>query len=331
MYIEKVKQLISNNHLFKWSQVALAAGIYPDFITKYKRGEVSLTEDRAHKIYQVIANSYGNMGKKLNSTSNKIIAISNQSGGSGTTTFVSHLAHHLAIEGEKVLLIDLAPNRNLSRNFMSSELVKQFQRNSLSPAKPINIIRNLDLLSYHPDYEGVISLNYLDGMHSNDMFGELFDDSNFSSYDRVIIDFQAAEHRYFRKVLEIIDIHVSYGPSTPYGIKGIASNHNFITSNGRCIGRQTSKLLKTILWINFEIYKLSEMFAKYGLNRNLDHFAIPEFDFKWMDLENASNYGPYKERNYTIFSAQGKEYIQLQNRCHHYIRNAFSYIISEIV
>jgi chromosome partitioning protein len=79
-----------------------------------------------------------------------IIAIANQKGGVGKTTTAINLAAGCALQGKKVLIIDLDPQSNTSLSFISHDNVDGSTYELLT-----DLNRNLDDFIYPTDSEGV--------------------------------------------------------------------------------------------------------------------------------------------------------------------------------
>ena len=97
----------------------------------------------------------------MNNMSN-IIAFSNHKGGVGKTTSTVSLGAGLCKLNQKVLLVDLDPQRNLSQSLgvdPSQKNLYGFIRNHY-PLEPLTVYKNLDILSSNVDLAGLeIELN----------------------------------------------------------------------------------------------------------------------------------------------------------------------------
>ncbi|PGZ25359.1 chromosome partitioning protein ParA [Bacillus anthracis] len=98
------------------------------------------------------------------------ITVANSKGGVGKSTIVRHLSYHLALKGYKVLTADMDPQANttktmiLTRKRINDEyfafdktLMRAVQDGSLIGMQ-LNIMKNLDLLPSHSDFENFESL-----------------------------------------------------------------------------------------------------------------------------------------------------------------------------
>jgi len=117
-----------------------------------------------------------------------IIAFSNHKGGVGKTTSTVSIGAGLSKLNQKVLLVDLDPQGNLSQSLginASSKNLYGFVRNHY-PIEPIKVIKNLDILPSNIDLAGLeIELNTEPGREY--VIKELL--SSFSSsYDFILID-----------------------------------------------------------------------------------------------------------------------------------------------
>ncbi|MCD4793951.1 MAG: ParA family protein [Bacteroidales bacterium] len=119
---------------------------------------------------------------------NRVISISNHKGGVGKTTSVVNIGAGLAIQGRKVLLIDLDPQANLTISFGIPE-----SENSIFNAftngkelEPVNIKENIDVIPSSSDLAAVeIKMN--PETFQNNSVSELIDPYR-SKYDYIIID-----------------------------------------------------------------------------------------------------------------------------------------------
>jgi chromosome partitioning protein len=123
----------------------------------------------------------------------KTVAISNQKGGVGKTTTAVNLGAGLAIEGFRVLMVDLDSQVNLTRTFLAPELIKNTLANVLLDNKeglPFSAavyethIENLDLAAAHIRLARLEKSGQFDDLFRlKDALGQLSDE-----YDFVLID-----------------------------------------------------------------------------------------------------------------------------------------------
>ncbi|MFW4371052.1 MAG: ParA family protein [Spiroplasma sp. hy2] len=73
----------------------------------------------------------------------KMISFCNKKGGVGKTTLCKNVAYKLALDGAKVLLIDLDPQANLTMDFFKTNDVIDMSLMDLISSK--NIIKNTEI------------------------------------------------------------------------------------------------------------------------------------------------------------------------------------------
>ena len=119
---------------------------------------------------------------------NRVISISNHKGGVGKTTSVVNIGAGLAIQGRKVLLIDLDPQANLTISFGIPE-----SENSIFNAftngnelEPVNVKKNIDVIPSSSDL-AAIEIKLSLEINQNNNISELIDPLR-SKYDYIIID-----------------------------------------------------------------------------------------------------------------------------------------------
>ena len=136
----------------------------------------------ARLLQEIRKNIYLNM--------NRVISISNHKGGVGKTTSVVNIGAGLAMQGRKVLLIDLDPQANLTISFgipeSESNIYNSFTNGNA--LEPINIKENLDIIPSSSDLAAVeIELNSETNQNNNNNIFELIKPLR-SRYDYIIID-----------------------------------------------------------------------------------------------------------------------------------------------
>jgi chromosome partitioning protein len=118
----------------------------------------------------------------------KVIAIANHKGGVGKTTSAINIGAGLSRKGKKVLLIDMDPQANLTQSLgvKEPEFTVYGAIRGQYELKPMNIIKNLDLIPSTIDLSGAeIELSAETGREY--ILRELIEPVS-SKYDYVIID-----------------------------------------------------------------------------------------------------------------------------------------------
>lgn len=118
----------------------------------------------------------------------RIISVSNHKGGVGKTTSVVNIGAGLAIQGRKVLLIDLDPQANLTICFGVSESEQTIYSAFINGDKlePINIKENIDLIPSSSDLAEA-EINLKNDFSDNNNISKLIEAFS-SNYDYIFID-----------------------------------------------------------------------------------------------------------------------------------------------
>ena len=86
----------------------------------------------------------------------RVIAVTNHKGGVGKTTSTVNIGSGLSFMGKKILLIDIDPQSNLTQSLGFEEQEENVYTaiRGFSEAKPLNVLKNLDLIPSTLDLSG---------------------------------------------------------------------------------------------------------------------------------------------------------------------------------
>ena len=151
----------------------------------------------------------------------KTIAFFNSVGGVGKTTLVYHLASMIADRGGKVLAVDLDPQSNLTRMFLTEDQLERHWSEAEYPPTIFGALRPLIRFEYEllpPIVEIGPKLALLVGDPSLSMFEDMFAQawSNCNDRDRSAFVIMSAFHRQLRQAAELVDakwILIDVGPN----------------------------------------------------------------------------------------------------------------------
>ncbi|MEN7550435.1 ParA family protein [Rapidithrix thailandica] len=142
---EAVINFLKNNAVFSLAVLEKEAGLPVGLLSKVLRGDRKLNKDHLRSIMPVLK-KYGYKEHQEDGQT-KIISIVNHKGGVGKTTTTISLGKALAMNGQRVLLVDMDSQGNLSQGLGVDEPEEQVVH-ALLQEKPLpiyNIAKGLDL------------------------------------------------------------------------------------------------------------------------------------------------------------------------------------------
>ncbi|MBH8623371.1 MAG: ParA family protein (plasmid) [Spiroplasma poulsonii] len=213
----------------------------------------------------------------------KMISFCNKKGGVGKTTLCKNIAYKLALDGAKVLLIDLDPQATLSVQFYTNKIVKDITLLKLFGGFNVGI-NNIIQLTKYKNIDIIIggeeltkSSAILNNLYSKDKIYKIgkniFDSFNniFSNYDYVLIDYPPTVLELAINFLIISDLIIMPINNGLGAFKGVLDLKN--TLNHICRQENSNVPILKIVFNNvkededtIEIYKLLE---NEKLNNNL--------------------------------------------------------------
>lgn len=204
----------------------------------------------------------------------KIITVAALKGGVGKTNFVFNLSTILALKKQKVLLIDLDPQGNLSRYFKISTQESKSKKLFLQNIKILNdeiIIPwnykeiNIDIIPTNISMttleKELIGRSAVDSILQRTFIKNL---DFFNKYDYIIIDTSPSLNLINRNALLISDEIILISDNSIFSLDAI--NMLFSNWSAICEDLGIKNNINTIILNNFDHYKISKDFTEYITN-----------------------------------------------------------------
>lgn len=204
----------------------------------------------------------------------KIITVAALKGGVGKTNFVFNLSTILSLKKQKVLLIDLDPQGNLSRYFKISTQESKSKKLFLQNIKILNdeIIVSWNYKNINID---IIPTNISMTTVEKELIGRSAVDSIlqrifiknldfFKKYDYIIIDTSPSLNLINRNALLISDEIILISDNSIFSLDAI--NMLFSNWSAICEDLGIKNNINTIVLNNFDHYKISKDFTEYITN-----------------------------------------------------------------
>ncbi len=143
---ESVRKFFKDNAALSLSIIEIEAGLPKSTLSKAIKGDRNLNEKHLKALYPVLR-KYGLDEALSKKDSASVLALLNHKGGCGKTTTAINLGRALAILGQKVLVIDMDSQGNLSQSLGVDNPEKQVVHSLLgnTPLPTISLQENFDL------------------------------------------------------------------------------------------------------------------------------------------------------------------------------------------
>lgn len=143
---ESVRKFFKDNAALSLSIIEVEAGLPKSTLSKVVKGDRNLNDKHLRSLYPVLR-KYGFDEAISKKDSASVLALLNHKGGCGKTTTAINLGRALAILGQKVLVIDMDSQGNLSQSLGVDNPEKQVVHSLLSniPLPTLSIQENFDL------------------------------------------------------------------------------------------------------------------------------------------------------------------------------------------
>ncbi|GAA6238911.1 MAG: ParA family protein [Spiroplasma phoeniceum] len=174
----------------------------------------------------------------------KMISFCNKKGGVGKTTLCKNVAYKLALDGTKVLLIDLDPQATLSVQFSNKNIDRNKSLNKIILSLDIlpiqNLIqstkyKNIDIIVGHEDLiNSNVIVNTSYNLNNRYSLADIIYNKNqetFDSYDYVLIDYPPTIQELalnFLLISDLIVIPINSGSGSYKGIIDLQNTLNYI-------------------------------------------------------------------------------------------------------
>lgn len=216
----------------------------------------------------------------------KMISFAVKKGGVGKTTLCKNVAYKLALDGAKVLLIDLDPQATLSTNFSSNNY--DYKKNIIPLITNPNLItvesivqatkyKNIDIIIGGEEINSTTILinTFYKTEKEKYLFADLIYSANedtFNNYDYVLIDYPPTIQELAISFLMLSDLIIA--PLTDDGgcYKGILDLKNTLNHIAKIINKEPSNI--RILLNNVKNNDVTETILKWLQNDNLVHHLL---------------------------------------------------------
>ncbi|MFJ1522335.1 MULTISPECIES: ParA family protein [Spiroplasma] len=224
----------------------------------------------------------------------KMISFAVKKGGVGKTTLCKNVAYKLAIDGAKVLLIDLDPQATLSSNFSNNNY--DYKKNIIPLITNPSLItidkiiqstkyKNIDIIVGGEEINSTTTLinTFYKSEKDKYLFSDLIYEINekiFDSYDYILIDYPPTIQELAISFLMLSDLIIA--PLTDDGgcYKGVLDLKNTLNHIAKIINKQPPNI--KILLNNVKNNDVTETILEWLKNDNLTQYLL-KCDIKHSD------------------------------------------------